>query len=135
MDTLHHTNNVICFRTGHTLHEREMRQSMLSFMYSFQCTCEACTFNYPTLKVLLEGSDVINSENMTKHLYYNRMLSSHEDKKVRKIMAELRSFLNETPQLYPESEVCFRQVEFVRSLQVLYNQTSENAEYWKHCKP
>ena len=128
MDTLHHTNNVICFRAGHTLHEREMRQSMLSFTYSFRCTCEACTFNYPTLKVLLEGSDVINSENKTKHLYYNRMLSSHEDKKVRKIMAELRSFLNETPKLYPESEVCFRQVEFVRSLQVLYNQTSENAE-------
>uniref|UniRef100_A0A453Z0Z9 SET and MYND domain-containing protein 4 n=1 Tax=Anopheles gambiae TaxID=7165 RepID=A0A453Z0Z9_ANOGA len=123
------------YEAGHTLHEREMRQSMLSFTYSFRCTCEACTFNYPTLKVLLEGSDVINSENKTKHLYYNRMLSSHEDKKVRKIMAELRSFLNETPKLYPESEVCFRQVEFVRSLQVLYNQTSENAEYWKHCKP
>nr|XP_049466197.1 SET and MYND domain-containing protein 4-like [Anopheles coluzzii] len=123
------------YETGHTLHEREMRQSMLSFMYSFQCTCEACTFNYPTWKVLVEGMDVTNSEDMAKHLYYNRMLSSHEDKKVRKIMAELRSFLNETPKLYPESEVCFTQVEFVRSLQVLYNQTSENAEYWKHCKP
>ncbi|EAA05164.2 AGAP011267-PA, partial [Anopheles gambiae str. PEST] len=123
------------YETDHKSHERAMRQLMLSFTYSFRCTCEACTFNYPTLKVLLEGSDVTNSEDMAKHLYYNRMFSSHDDKKVRKIMAELRSFLNETPKLYPESQVCFRQVDFVRSLQILYNQTSENAEYWKHCKP
>uniref|UniRef100_A0A182XQ01 MYND-type domain-containing protein n=1 Tax=Anopheles quadriannulatus TaxID=34691 RepID=A0A182XQ01_ANOQN len=116
------------YEADHISHEREIRQSMLSLKYSFRCTCEACTFNYPSINF----NDLKNRKQM---FYYQSILTTHDLNKVRELMSQLRHFLNETPNLYPADRVCISQITFVRSLQILYAQTSENAEYWKHCKP
>ncbi|XP_040161641.1 SET and MYND domain-containing protein 4-like [Anopheles arabiensis] len=113
------------YEADHKSHERAMRQLMLSLAYSFRCTCEACTFNYHSINCNI-------SKNRKKLFYYYSILKTHDSKNVRKLMSQLRHFLNETPKLYPADEVCISQITFVRSLQILYNQTSENAEYWKH---
>uniref|UniRef100_A0A6E8W4A8 MYND-type domain-containing protein n=1 Tax=Anopheles coluzzii TaxID=1518534 RepID=A0A6E8W4A8_ANOCL len=123
------------YEVDHWTKDRKKRQIILPSFYQFQCTCDACIYDYPSSKCVEESNDGTKAAIFLDFLQICGAAQSFDKKKLLNMMLKLRSFLNLTPQPYAEPIVCIKRIEFECTVVTLYGQISESVKYWKYCEP
>uniref|UniRef100_A0A182PJ03 MYND-type domain-containing protein n=1 Tax=Anopheles epiroticus TaxID=199890 RepID=A0A182PJ03_9DIPT len=102
----------------HFTNTRRIRQTVLKCMYHFDCNCEACSKNYPMLRLLYP----LHIANALKMYVLNR---NRQRKRASEIMKRTRIYLNRTAKRYPSKHRLIAQYLFEQSCMNLYQDTSE----------
>uniref|UniRef100_A0A6E8VXY5 MYND-type domain-containing protein n=1 Tax=Anopheles coluzzii TaxID=1518534 RepID=A0A6E8VXY5_ANOCL len=121
----------------HFSFERSHRQKGTFVMFNFECSCEACALNYPTLNQIVnqQSRAPMPMADAMELCSFEEALETHDPKLALEVKAKLQTDLNRRARRYPSGEMMLKMFNYDFSLFVAYQYTSESYKYWKYCNP